>query len=165
MNRKLLIATAAVIGIASTAVIATAHDRGNGPGKGHGPAALFERFDTNGDGTITKAEVEAAAAARFTEADSNGDGVLSAEEMTAAAEGRRANRRAERIAKRIEMHDANGDGMLSLEEVTAAAGDGRANKMFEHLDTDGDGTITKAEAEAAKPMRRGGRGWHGNGKN
>ena len=41
MNRKTLIAAATIIGVASTAVIATAHDRGNGARDGRGPAVLF----------------------------------------------------------------------------------------------------------------------------
>ena len=159
MKRTTLIAAAALIAVASTAVIATAHDRGMGPRDARGPAMLFERFDTNSDGAITRAEIEAAALAHFTQADVNGDGQLTADEMAAAADARRAGRQADRIAKRIEHHDTNGDGMLSLQEATAAAaaGDGRIERMFEHLDADGDGTITQAEAEATQ-------GGHGRGR-
>ena len=157
MKRITLIAGAVMIAVASTSVVATAKG-GPGGGQGHGIERLFERLDTDQDGTITKAEVEAAGAARFTEADTNGDGLLSAEEMAAAAEGKRAKRIERRVEKRIERHDANGDGMLSLEEITADGGN-RIERLFEHMDADGDGVITKAEAEAAKPLRRG----HGRG--
>ena len=111
---------------------------------------LFENLDSDGDGAITKSEAEAAGAARFAAADANGDGLLTADEMAAAAQ----NRQAERIAKRIEKLDANGDGALSLEEMSAK-GSKRLAHMFDRLDADGDGVITKAEAEAAKGMRRG----------
>ena len=103
---------------------------GMAPVMGAAQLCYFDRFDADGDGVITKAEVEAAAVARFTESDSNGDGSLSAEEMIAAAESRHANRHSDRIAKRIEKHDANGDGLLSLEEVTVAASTGVPEKCL-----------------------------------
>lgn len=167
MKRNYIIAGAVAIALASTAVIATAHDRGDGPrGMRGGPEMLFERFDVNGDGAITKDEIAAAAVNHFNEADSNGDGQLSAEEMAAMAQSNHAERMSERIARRIERHDTNGDGMLSLEEATAIAGGDRAERMFEHLDADGDGTITQAEAEAAKGKRGHGRyGKHGGDSN
>ena len=165
MKRTSLIAAAALIAVASTAVIATANIRGDGDGPRDGrggPAMMFERFDTNGDGQITREEAEAAAAAHFTEADGNGDGQLSAEELTAAAEARRAEReslrRASRIEQMIERRDTNGDGMLSLEEMTAQAGRGGGmDRMFDMLDADDDGIITKAEAEMAGDKRGHGR--------
>ena len=62
MKRNAIIAGAVAIALASTAVIATAHDRGDGPrGMRGGPEMLFERFDVNGDGAITKDEIAAAA--------------------------------------------------------------------------------------------------------
>lgn len=122
---------------------------------------MFERFDTDSDGAVTKAELEGAAAAHFAEADANGDGLLSAEEMIAAAEkmraAREAKRMADRIAKRIEAHDTDGDGMISLEEATAYMGGSRFDKMFDKLDADGDGSVTQAELEALKSTRGYGR--------
>ena len=164
MKKVTLIASAALIAVASTAVIATAKGipGGNGHGQGNHIERLFERMDADQDGSITKAEVEAAAVARFTEADANGDGLLDADEMAAAGEGRNAERRAKRIAKHMERADTDGDGAISLEEMTASGGN-RMDRMFENLDADGDGVITQAEAEAAKPMRRGGNRGHGHG--
>ncbi|MCP3969547.1 MAG: calcium-binding protein [Rhodobacteraceae bacterium] len=173
MKRTTLFTAAALIAVASTAVVATAYDRGqrdgNGPGEGRGgPVMLLERFDANGDGAVTLEEMQGAAAARFTEADTNGDGMLSAEEMAAAADAQRAKRQANRIARRIERHDTDGDGMLSLEEVTAAAEGRNFAKMFERFDADGDGTISQAELEAAQEQgsgrghwgKGGGSGWN-----
>lgn len=167
MKRTNMIAAGAVlIAIASTAVVATAHDRGNGPREGRGAEMLFETFDLDADGVITKAEIEGAAAARFAAADTDGDGNLSLEEMTAAREARDQERHADRVAKRLERHDTNGDGVLSLEEATAVAKTGRMEKMFDRIDADGDGTITKAEVEDAQGMfRRGGHKGKGHGKN
>lgn len=166
MTRTSLIAAVALIAVASTAVIATAHDRGGrgeGPREGRGPAMLFERFDTDNDGSITKAEVEAAVAARFAEADANGDGQLSAEELAAAAEARRMERQAERQAARIdrmiERMDENGDGTLSLEEMAAMP----EARMFDRLDADEDGVITQAEVEDMRGQRDGRRIGRGHG--
>lgn len=163
MKRTPLIAAATLIAVASTAVIATARDRGDAPREGRGgPVMLLERFDTNGDGAITKEEMQGAAAAHFAEADTNGDGMLSAGEMAAAAESRRAERQADRIAKRIERSDTDGDGMLSLQEATAAAEGRGMEQMFDRFDADNDGSITQAELEAAKGMfERGRHGGHG----
>ncbi|MCR5878875.1 hypothetical protein [Phenylobacterium sp. J367] len=42
---------------------------------------MFARLDTNKDGAITKAELDAASKARFEKADANKDGVLSGDEL------------------------------------------------------------------------------------
>ena len=151
MNKLSLLTATFLIGIASTAVIATAK---GGPGgeRGAGVDQMFERVDTNQDGAITRAEIEAAGAARFATADTDGDGFLTVEEMTAAAESHDSERRAKRVEARLDRLDANDDGKLSLEEMQA--GSKRLDRMFDRLDADSDGAITKAEAEAAK-MHRG----------
>jgi Ca2+-binding EF-hand superfamily protein len=56
---------------------------------------------------------------------------------------------AERIKERVMRADANGDGKVTPEEMTAAVG-----PLFERFDTDHDGAITKAEAEAAVAKMR-----------
>lgn len=52
-------------------------------------ARMMARIDTNGDGTISKAENRAAIEARFTRMDANGNGVIEPEERRS---GRRGNR-------------------------------------------------------------------------
>ncbi len=162
MKRTPLVAATAILVIASTAVIATAHDRGGEGPRGPGRAdVMFEQFDLNADGQVTRDEITAAGAKRFAEADSNGDGQLSPEEITAAAEARRAEMRerrgASRIERMMERHDANDDGTLSLEEMTKAAGEDRMERMFDHLDADEDGAITKAELDEMQGKRGSGR--------
>lgn len=53
--------------------------------RGGDRAQMIEQLDANGDGAITRAEVDAAAAARFAEADADGNGFLSAEELALLA--------------------------------------------------------------------------------
>ena len=53
------------------------------PGRGD-PARRFAKIDTNGDGLLDKAEIDAMQTRRFKRLDTNADGVLSAAERAAA---------------------------------------------------------------------------------
>ena len=113
----------------------------------------FEALDTNGDGKITQAEMDASKKARFAASDANGDGMLSADEMAVQGKERMAKRIGQMIAKR----DADGDGMLSLAEMGAGR---NGNRLFMRVDTNGDGVVTAEEFAEAKSRRRA----HGGGK-
>lgn len=113
---------------------------------------MFDRLDADGDGAVTRAEVEAAPAMRFAAADANGDGKVTVDEI--AAMMRAATD--ERAAWMLGRHDADGDGALSAEEMAPRHGD-RADRMFSRMDADGDGRVTRAEAQAAMQQRRGDR--------
>ncbi|QFT80159.1 EF hand [Roseovarius sp. THAF27] len=115
-------------------------------GEGKGPRHSFEDLDTNGDGQITKGEMQARMKERFDEADTDGDGVMSLEEMQARGQ----ERAAKRAAKMIERLDSDGDGGVSFEEAQAR----RGGKMFDRADTDGDGAISQAEFDAAREKMR-----------
>ncbi len=70
---------------------------GEGMGMMMGPGAhklreMAEKADTNHDGTITRAEFDAAAKARFDTADTNHDGKLTPEERRAAWKAMRGDR-------------------------------------------------------------------------
>jgi len=115
---------------------------------------LFDAYDINADGQISKAEISAGREARFSASDANGDGVLSEAEIRAAAL-KRAEARADRMVKRImDRADDNGDGSISLAEFQDTPRH-RGDRMMKRLDSDGDGVITRAEAEAAKGWRHG----------
>lgn len=115
-------------------------------GEGKGPRHSFEQLDTNGDGQLTRDEMQAHMKARFDAADTNGDGVMSLEEMQARGQ----ERAAKRATKMIERLDTDGDGGVSFDEAQAR----RGGKMFERADTDGDGAISKAEFDTAREKMR-----------
>ena len=84
---------------------------------------------------------------RLKAADTNGDGLISRAEAAALP----------RLAERFEQIDANRDGQVSFEELRAARGHGKHGHghggMMKHLDADGDGKVSKAEALTAAEKR------------
>ena len=118
-----------------------------GPMNGPEMMMSFDAVDANKDGKITPDELEAFRKARAAEADLNKDGMVSAEEMVAFGEQMRAERKLLRAKEMIARFDTNKDGQLSLDEMPASKEPG---KMFSRIDTDGDGAISKAEADEMK---------------
>lgn len=162
MKRASILTGALVIALTATSVPALAHGKGGMRDKGpRGPMLNFEQIDTDQDGKITQAEMDAHTAAKFSEADTDGDGKLSSEEVLARMQARaeereaqRAEKRAERMAKgaerMFERRDADGDGFLSAEEAKPP----KSGDMFARLDTDEDGAISKEELDAAREKAR-----------
>jgi Ca2+-binding EF-hand superfamily protein len=110
------------------------------------PDTRFESMDANGDGTISPDEHAAAASAMFEKMDTNADGKVTAAEMTAAHQnmtGKKAGKGELTAAEKIKIVDTNGDGVLTADEHAAAA-----KTMFDKMDTDHDGHLTKAELKA-----------------
>lgn len=140
--------------LASTATLGVAGYAAADHHRGHGKGQMIEKLDTDGDGQITKAEVEALKAEKFAEADANGDGGLSLDELEAFHEAERERRMEARRQRHFERADENGDGVISMDEF-----DNRRGGMFERVDADGDDIITEEEIEAMKE-KRGKRGWH-----
>lgn len=131
------------------------------PGEGRGAMLLelFDSIDTDADGKLSQAELDAHHAARFAAADTNQDGKLDAAEISAEQLARFSERLEERTARMIENRDANGDGAISVDEI----GEGPMQRHFARIDSDNDGMISKAEAEeAGKRMHK--RGKHRDGK-
>ena len=114
---------------------------------GKRPQIDFESLDTDGDGLVTQAELDARGAARFAEADTDGDGALSSDELLARSQ--RANE--DRIKRMMERLDANEDGKLTQDEMAKARrGGGDSSRMIKRIDADGDGAISKEEFETAQ---------------
>ena len=156
------------LGLAGAAQAQALAQRGDGP-MGPNIETMFQQFDTNGDGNVSREEIDAYMAQRFEDADTNGDGVLSPDETFAAAEARRAEREEMRRRARSDAMfsrlDADGNGSLSTEELANRPG---PERMFDRFDTDGNGEISTAEMEQMKQRfadhrGRDGRGWHHGG--
>lgn len=96
----------------------------------------FRKFDTNKDGLLSQEELEAGRDGVFAAADTSGDGVLTQEEFV---ENKLAKPR-EIHSKRFIVRDANGDGSLTPDENK-----GNIPLIFERLDTNGDGFISREE--------------------
>ncbi|TCD14142.1 EF-hand domain-containing protein [Oricola cellulosilytica] len=112
-------------------------DHGMNRGGGHGMESMFERADTDNDGTVTADEFIAAGSERFAAADADNDGNITAEEMADAMLRERLQRRAGRM---IERFDSNEDGSVSLAEI-----EDRQRKMFALADRDNSGAIEEDE--------------------
>jgi EF hand domain-containing protein len=80
---------------------------------------------------------------RLRAADTNGDGLISRAEAAALP----------RIAEHFAAIDANGDGQISVDELRASHRKARGERFLKHLDTDGDGRVSKAEALAKAAAR------------
>jgi Ca2+-binding EF-hand superfamily protein len=89
--------------------------------------------------TIANA-AEGPAAKKFQAVDKNGDGKISREEASAYPN----------LAKYFDQIDTNKDGMLTGDEVRAHHAKAMAAKL-KALDKDGDGRISRAEADAKAP--------------
>lgn len=135
--------------LAALLIPAIAQAKPEGEGKG-------KKFDINGDGLISKAEVDASGKKRlienFDKIDTNGDGNLTREEMKARRE--MAGKGGEGKGKgkgKLKEADTNGDGALSLNEATDAGMD-RLVENFGKIDADGNGQVTKEEMKAHRKM-------------
>ena len=77
-----------------------AHRGMRGAKGGPGGHAMLRTADTDGDGAVSRAEFDAAIAARFARMDGNGDGSVSEAEHEAAREAMRGERKARRDQRR-----------------------------------------------------------------
>lgn len=123
-----------------------------GPPPNKGPGAMADPIkaaDKNGDQLISREEAKAFlphVAENFDKIDANGDGQLSRVEMRQWSEQRRAARQAERKAemeRRFKAADKDGDGHISRAEAEASMP--KVAKRFDVLDANKDGKLTREE--------------------
>lgn len=124
----------------------------SGPFMLPGAGRMFDRADTDKNGTLSEAEVLASAEKIFERRDSNKDGAIDTADARPhkgkgkGHHGKGGEDRAERMLKRM---DANGDGKVSQDEMLAGA-----TKTFERFDADKNGEVTKAEVDAKRDAFR-----------
>lgn len=130
-------------------------------------AARFAEIDANSDGFVTQDEMKAHHEAKRAEMKANWEAKKAEAEAAGkpVREGKMKRdkdpaktaewqaKRTEKAAEHWAAMDADGDGRLSAAEFTA-----EHIKFFDKLDANNDGTITKAELDAAKASKKERRG-------
>lgn len=111
------------------------------------------QVDANNDGIVTREEAKAfpRLSADFDVADANKDGQLDTAEMNAHREKMRIEMRA-KAEQRWKDADNDGDGALSREEAEASM-PGLAER-FEKFDSNGDGKISRDEMHSVRMKKR-----------
>ena len=115
-------------------------------------------MDANRDGYLDRSDMQARMTARraefFTGADANRDGRLTRDEFAVEQGARSAERRAQ-MAERAKAAGRQGQQGQVRQPPTEAERLERAGKAFERMDANKDGTVSKAEFDAFKPMHKG----------
>lgn len=116
-------------------------------------ASLIRRFDQDGDGRLSRQESADAAVERanrrFDQLDRNKDGYITEDEVRTARATVR-ERMKDRAASRWQAADKDGDGALSRSE--AEAGTPMLFRRFDQFDKNKDGRITRDEMPQGKHM-------------
>ena len=126
----------------------------SGIGAKGGRAAHFRNADTDGNGTLSRAEVAKAMpylTQKFDSIDSNKDGALSRAELAAWKKAHRVERQTKAV-ERFRHADADGDGAISRAEAAKHAP--RLAKRFDQIDADKDGKLTPDELRAYREAKR-----------
>ncbi len=99
------------------------------------------------DYKVRHEEMKAHLLERLKAADTNGDGMISREE---------ANAGLPQLAKHFDAIDTDKNGLITMQELEAAMKGlhGRHRDAMKHLDKDGDGLISRAEAQAAPRLAK-----------
>ncbi|MDP6952973.1 MAG: hypothetical protein QGF53_09465 [Alphaproteobacteria bacterium] len=151
-EHKMKSRTKTVIGVTVAAVVATVAVAGvvqaaRGYGGGCGGMAgkmlgshVVDRFDSDGDGRLTQAEIDAARADHMARFDADGDGALTLQEF----EGLFHELTQPVTVRAFQMLDPDGDASISAEEL-----DKRLARAVARHDRNGDGALSPED------MRRG----------
>ena len=140
----------------------------DGQRKRPNPAEIIKKLDTNGDGSVSKAEFLAGeraqkdperAAKAFAHMDSDGDGQLKTSDFAQHRKGGEDGRKRPNPAEIYKHLDKDGSGSISKQEFLsgerAQKNPEMAEKLFGKLDADGSGDISRDEfAKRPRPGDR-----------
>ncbi len=147
MTKSSIFGAAAMAIVLGATGAATAQSRPPGDRPNHRVEQFMMIYDTNGDGTVSQAEVAAEQTRLFGAVDVDGDGKLS------VAEFRRRGRLIMRTggATLFDMLDVNGDQQVTVEELN-----GPKARWLKRYNTDGaDGLGAEELATALRSRERG----------
>ena len=136
--------TAVMLGGTAFAVHADYGKRGGGHGE-----MLFERFDANKDGKITKDEIAAVTKKSVTEYDKNKDGKLSLDEF----QGLFNEIMHQRMVRMFQRLDSDGDAQVTEGEIAK-----KTDRLMARMDRNDDGEIERGEGRPHHGMRGDGPG-------
>ncbi|NBN62985.1 EF-hand domain-containing protein [Pannonibacter tanglangensis] len=134
------------------------HDRGGMMGRGAGGpmmAGLFDRFDTDADGKVSREEFDRVRGELFAKADPAGSGAFDLTGFGAIF----ADLGEPRLVRMFQDLDANGDLAITAEENAA-----RTAGLVGALDANEDGVVTRADFRKMKRDGRHGKDERGNGR-
>jgi Ca2+-binding EF-hand superfamily protein len=130
MSRKIVSAALLMLMSAS----AMAQMRGEG---------IFERADTDNDGSVTRAEFASARVAQFTKFDRNSDGYLDTNDVPKRLAARRKEKGGAELL--TGQFDADGDGKVTKDEFVTGP-----TALFDRADADKNDVLDTKELAAAK---------------
>jgi len=137
----------------SSSSFAVAEDHESGGMHSDKMPPAFSKFDKNGDGRISRDEAREGTDRMFNDIDTNKDGFISKEEMQAHHKVMHDEFR-EGMREKMRDHwksaDKDGDGSLSRAEVEAAHMK-RLLRDFDKLDTNKDGKLSEDEIKMNMP--------------
>jgi Ca2+-binding EF-hand superfamily protein len=139
---------------------AAAAPAASAPARGERMQKHFAKVDKNADGSIDRQEAanHKFLSKDFDAIDANKDGKLSREELQARHAAMHDKRRA-KFDQHFKQADANGDGVLTKAEADASTMPG-LGKHFDNLDANKDGKLTSEEMQSAHRRGRGPHGGH-----
>lgn len=115
------------------------HWGGHGGGKGgHGGrmAMMMQYFDSNGDGAVSREEIEQVRDERFAAFDADGDSALTLAEF----EGLWLDFMRERMVDGFQRFDADGDGRITVAEMNRPL-----DRAVQRMDRNEDGVIDRSD--------------------
>jgi Ca2+-binding EF-hand superfamily protein len=117
----------------------------HGKDRGERAERMLKRLDENADGKLSQAEMLAHATGTFQRLDADGNGEVTKAEVDAKREAFREARKAYREVKATD-GEARQEARKALRDARL---DRMGGRMFDRADADGNGALTKAEMETA----------------